>query len=553
MLGIAGSCAAILALAWAYAPTSFAKALPSLAGSLVLAASGSIAVWSVGGLEQPLIAGLLAWTLVLSFPLLGPQAERHHRAWLLPSATLALLCWTRPDGALFAAGAAVGLIAGAGFHRASLGLSIRLVLLPLLAFAAQMGFRLAYYGDWIPNSARAKVAFTWTRLADGLAYLGSGALWLGPLLLLVPLLAIPAARRDAAAARRLRFLLVPFALWAVYVAVIGGDIFHARRHFAPLVVVLALLLAEGLRVWVRRGDRRTAFAWAASAACLLLLLQMQLKDPENRGARDLRWQWNGEVVARLLRAGFGEQQPLLAVESAGTVPYFSGFPAVDMFGINDRFLARNRPADFGQGWLGHELGSGPYVLGREPDLVVFCHGSPRPCSRGGEEMFADPRFGERYRLVPFLGKDPYPFRSEIWVRMEEGRIGIRRELGRVVLPGYLMVATPGSIAELDPEGRLAVKVTADVPAAFDGFHLEPGHWILLWNATGARVTVEIRSRGRPWLYRREPGSAFDVRAGDEGVVDLLVRPTFERTSWVSEIVFERKREAPEAAERGRVR
>ena len=45
----------------------------------------------------------------------------------------------------------------------------------------------------------------------------------------------------------------------------------------------------------------------------------------------------------------------------GTLAYWSELPALDMLGLNDRYLATHPPADFGQGGLGHELGDADYV------------------------------------------------------------------------------------------------------------------------------------------------------------------------------------------------
>src|SRR2546428_240647 len=70
-----------------------------------------------------------------------------------------------------------------GSGAASLRLCVRLALLPFAACAAQFAFRLDCYGDWLPNSAYAKVAFTRERLRAGLEYLGVGLLWLAALAL----------------------------------------------------------------------------------------------------------------------------------------------------------------------------------------------------------------------------------------------------------------------------------------------------------------------------------------------------------------------------------
>ena len=44
-----------------------------------------------------------------------------------------------------------------------------------------------------------------------------------------------------------------------------------------------------------------------------------------------------------------------------------------MLGLTDAHLAREKDETYGSGFIGHELGDGRYVLGREPDLVIFFH------------------------------------------------------------------------------------------------------------------------------------------------------------------------------------
>ncbi|HEX9075470.1 MAG TPA: hypothetical protein VF932_06800, partial [Anaerolineae bacterium] len=51
--------------------------------------------------------------------------------------------------------------------------------------------------------------------------------------------------------------------------------------------------------------------------------------------------------------------------------YFSGLPAVDMFGINDLHIGRLPVATLGQGTPGHEKFDLAYVVGRAPTYVVI--------------------------------------------------------------------------------------------------------------------------------------------------------------------------------------
>ncbi len=67
---------------------------------------------------------------------------------------------------------------------------------------------------------------------------------------------------------------------------------------------------------------------------------MQITAPANRVARLQRWELNGEVVGKLLHAAFAPKQPLMAVTAAGALPYYADLPALDMLGLNDRYLPK---------------------------------------------------------------------------------------------------------------------------------------------------------------------------------------------------------------------
>src|SRR5690606_11367049 len=158
---------------------------------------------------------------------------------------------TRPDGPIYTATAAAAIALGRGLSRESLALALRLCLLPAATYLGQLGFRLVYYGDYVPNPARVKVAFTSTRLIGGLAYTGSGFLYLSGLSLL-GILAF-AAVGDPQRRRRLLLLGLPLLAWSAYLSFIGGEIFPGRRHIVPIAVPLAFLATEGL-AWAAARD-----------------------------------------------------------------------------------------------------------------------------------------------------------------------------------------------------------------------------------------------------------------------------------------------------------
>jgi hypothetical protein len=187
------------------------------------------------------------------------------------------------------------------------------------------------------------------------------------------------------------------------------------------------------------------------------------------------------------------------VDAAGSLPYWSDLPSLDMLGLNDHHLPRHRPADGRVIGIGHDLGDGQYVLGREPDLVVFgiATGGDHGFFRSAREMQEDPRFPALYTLVVFEGHDPYTVTAKIWVRRESRRIGIERSPDRIVVPGYLMNDRPGSVARLGKTGTLVLPLSPAAPARLGRLEVPPGRWRLEAPASRAPLRVRVGAAGAP--------------------------------------------------------
>ena len=63
----------------------------------------------------------------------------------------------------------------------------------------------------------------------------------------------------------------------------------------------------------------------------------------------------------------------IAVSAAGAIPYFSGLPALDLYGLNDRHISR-QPFSEAHAYTGHAKWDSSYVLSEEPELVVVNRG-----------------------------------------------------------------------------------------------------------------------------------------------------------------------------------
>lgn len=447
------------------------KLFPLVVGQLCFVLAAPVAVWTIGGLEQPLIASLLAWCIVLTFLILKHASPRP--LWIgLLSILLGALAITRPDGILFTVIVLASWFLLRGVTQASLWTAARILTGPVLCYSSQLAFRLWYYHAWVPNTALVKLSPSIKHFLAGGQYLWAGLLSLSPFSFLgLAILVIFLFNRKKLPAELLIPLLLITITWSSYVAFIGGDIFPAFRHLLPLVVVFTYLvtyaIVQGWDLLDTKMARRLFVFLLLLAGGYYTLNQFQHE--QNQRALGERWEWDGQVMGRLLQTAFGQQRPVLAVDAAGCVPYWSKLPALDMLGLNDYYLPRHSlPKDFGQGWIGHEVGNGDYILAQQPDLVNFCaslvESGLKPCFRSGFEMQSNPKFFTWYTPVKFKGEIPYEVLSVIWVRRDSAKIGIQSFPDKLIIPAYLFTGNLNTIASLDEHGKLAITVSKETPA-----------------------------------------------------------------------------------------
>jgi arabinofuranosyltransferase len=355
--------------------------------------------------------------LIAALTCVPPDAPRRRVASLLAAALLPI---TRPEGLMFVlAWVATVHLADRRLHRHE----IRLALAALAAFAAQLAFRLAVHGDWIANSARAKVLPLGFTLGPGLLdlgrflVLGSGG---GSLLVLAAAGAWLSARSDGSdrsvesdrsgeedrTLARVLFL----ALAASALAASGGDSFPLWRFYVPLAPVLFLAAAEGLEALlaVRPLPGRTValvrgLAAAAVLAALIGPWRGFLPEIRREGSWVRHWERLGLRLAALL-----PPDTTIALCPVGALPYRSGFRTLDMLGLNDPHTARVKP-DFSYYYPGHQRHDGLWILSQRPDLILLANGpvaadpaAPFPWKQVRpyeQDLVRDPRFAAEYGLT----------------------------------------------------------------------------------------------------------------------------------------------------------
>lgn len=416
------------------APWSPAALLPAL----LLAASPEFVVWAHGGLETSTAAALS----------LAAMAAAAGGRWRAAGLLAALAGLTRPDALV-----PVGLFFGTwlighgrkdrpGWRRllAAAGLAAG----PLLLHAL---WRHHYYGAWLPN--------TWLIKQHGAALRGTWGVWYVEawargvwLVGLAPLLPWLRARHLP--------LVVPLVGTVAYAWSVGGD-FMAYGRF--LVVATALLagLAGWLLVdaagWLRARTGRVPAAELVGALLAgLLATSARTRWHADRATPGgwLEGRWEGVTamdrfarervhVGAWMRAHL-PADTWVAVGAAGALPYASGLPVVDVYGLVDpwpRRVPALRPSPRAR--PGHQLMAPLAELRvRDPDLL--CHvghvGPRRPSPAGAVHRGLGPGYA--------------------WACVEPGPVPDAREPSGVLDVGFYCCLRPRGRAVgpfHDEEGR----------------------------------------------------------------------------------------------------
>jgi len=298
---------ALAALAAGRAMAAAAGARAGAVAALVWAALPTTALYAATGLETA------AYGLALWLAAWAVASRRPRLAWIPGTVTAAL----RPEGLV------LGAVAAPWLRR--LGRPARALVLGTLAGAGAIALaRWATYGALLPRSVTVKGFTAAAGIGSGIVYLGKGLLEWFPLLVGVPLLV------------RRRALLAPALAaaggWTALVAMRGGDWMPGSRYLLPLLVVLTGATAATEWRWARAAAAATA-AWG----CLLLA---PIPDPAVKVAgaawrpmaehrvQSQWWEALGGGLSAVLPPG-----TTLASGPSGALPYTSGMPAFDMYGL----------------------------------------------------------------------------------------------------------------------------------------------------------------------------------------------------------------------------
>jgi hypothetical protein len=400
---------------------------------LLVAASTSIAYWSLSGLETV----AFAWALMEGARRYVAAARAGVGGTAAGAAWLGVATLLRPEAAasfvVLAGLAAVlgrcrsrsGTAGGApgggadGLSRApvppsrglSHGAEWRSVLASILPFVVLVGawevFRLRYYGAWLPNTFYAKVEEDPYVLGRGLRYLAGCAVTTPLVPLVAPLLVAGRRWRRPEVALPGAIALLHLA----YVVAVGGDYLAFGRFVVPVLAPLALAWAS-----VLAEARRVAASLTALTA--IVALAPYVTSPGAR-APDYHLSRYRDAAA-WLRASL-PPGALVATPAIGAIGYLGNTRILDTLGIADPYLARHRDPRLGtvKAEAGHARGDGAYILERAPDVILLANvwmhpirleprsvaAHPETLTLSDRLLLGMPAFLQRYQIVNYRLED----------------------------------------------------------------------------------------------------------------------------------------------------
>jgi arabinofuranosyltransferase len=330
--------------------------LPAVVTFAAVLAYYPLSYWTLMGMETGLLTLLL-----LGGVLLAVRAIRRESSGLLMwvSLFLGLAYLARPDALVPALLVFAFVFRGVQSWQGKrprylllFGVCALYALFPV----GQLIFRWLYYGELVPNTYVLKMTGVPlpVRLENGLAFLQPFLLTHAALLITgtVSVLRKPASEKTL-------FLGIALVLMA-YQVWVGGDPWSYWRILTPGVVFLIILNCLEITSWMRAAVRRRASSealttWtplqAVTTAVLVATVLVLATSPflpeqllRREAYQTLSFETDVNRAMALREIVDAADHPTVGVVRAGTLPYYSGFYAIDFLGKSDKYIAR-LPAD----------------------------------------------------------------------------------------------------------------------------------------------------------------------------------------------------------------
>lgn len=343
---------------------------------LILGTNYTFNTYATGGMETQLQALLFTAATWLAILLINSQSTQPLKTVLL-SFIISMSLLTRLDSAIPAAVLIVAVLFAKWRQvkqlRVNMVFSVSLIVPIIFIVGSWLTWKYSYYGSFIPNTYYAKVPSSIPYM-KGLFYV----YMFFHSYVLVPFIFIAFfGVGEIIRKHRLRtgIILAILFLWLLYIVMIGGD-FMEYRFLVPMLPLLVVFITELLASYIRQRSVQTALVLMIFFGSLLhgLDVDKSLAGPDIETIRQMKGHltnpdenWIG--IGKKLGELFGKSNVIIATTAAGAIPYYSHLATVDMFGLNDPWVARHgaivstRP--------GHQRGATlQYLIDRKVNIII---------------------------------------------------------------------------------------------------------------------------------------------------------------------------------------
>jgi arabinofuranosyltransferase len=335
---------------------------------VLLATRFDFAIYAHAGMET----SLMTFLVTLGFVLYTLRLDLE-QSLLAVGFVAGLVSLTRPEGVIFAAGLVLTELTRVNVHqmRRHVKRLVPLVLPTALMLVGYTIWRYSYYGDLLPNTYYAKVSdLEPVLVARGVFHLMKFFIFGGGIAYWVPFLIFATVGWKKVEIRAMLVLIGLFAMFTVYTT---GDWFPYGRFMQPVLPILIIGTAGGLRLIQQRLNMNLAVLTLVTAFFILSGNQNALRRNMEPAGEAFVHRDSVAVWTRLGRL-FGEIKghvPDLTVAAypIGAIGYYSSATIIDMHGLTDRHIARNGVRL--RGFVSHERADTRYVLERRPDILYF--------------------------------------------------------------------------------------------------------------------------------------------------------------------------------------
>lgn len=343
---------------------------------LILGTNYTFNAYATGGMETQLQALLFIAAAWLTILLIDTQSRQLLKTVLL-SLIISVSLLTRLDSAI----PAMVFIAAVLFAkwkqvkqlRVNMLFTASLIVPIILIVGSWLAWKYSYYGSFIPNTYYAKVPASIPYM-KGLfyVYMFFHSYLLVPFVFIALFSAGEIIRKHLF---KIGIILAIIFLWLLYVIVIGGD-FMEYRFLVPVFPFLVVFITELLATYVKQRTVQTALVLMIFFGSLLhgLNINKSMAGPDIEMIRQMKGHltnpdenWIG--IGKKLGELFDKSDVIIAITAAGAIPYYSHLTTVDMFGLNDPWVARHgaivssRP--------GHQRGATlQYLIQRKVNIII---------------------------------------------------------------------------------------------------------------------------------------------------------------------------------------